>query len=60
MRIINNYRKLSIMIGLVLINEKNGMWIYYSDVFYGRTKVVEKLGAELTDMDEHCHYWPRK
>jgi len=22
--------------------------------------VCEKLGAELTDIDEHCHYWLRK
>lgn len=23
-------------------------------------KLCEKLGAELTDIDEHCHYWIRK
>ena len=23
-------------------------------------KMCEKLGAELTDIDEHCHYWIRK
>ena len=23
-------------------------------------KLCEKLGAELTDIDEHCHYWLRK
>ena len=22
-------------------------------------KLCEKLGAELTDTDEHCHYWIR-
>ena len=22
--------------------------------------MCEKLGAELTDIDEHCHYWIRK
>ena len=22
-------------------------------------KLCEKLGAELTDIDEHCHYWIR-
>ena len=23
-------------------------------------KLCEKLGAELTDIDEHCHYWIKK
>ena len=22
--------------------------------------MCERLGAELTDIDEHCHYWLRK
>ena len=36
---------------ILLTNEPNNI---------ASRKLCEKLGAELTDIDEHCHYWIRK